>query len=60
MTIHSPVTIHCVCIDYDGKRIGPVSKRFTIQQYEGEYNVTSLPVYPLRFRKEMNREGLIR
>ncbi|THV50080.1 hypothetical protein BGAL_0166g00220 [Botrytis galanthina] len=56
---YGPVTIHCVCIDYDGKLLGPVSKHFTIQKYEGEQNVTSLPVYPLRFRKEMNREELI-
>ncbi|TGO15699.1 hypothetical protein BTUL_0037g00510 [Botrytis tulipae] len=56
---YGPVTIDCVCIDCDGKRVGPVSKRFTIQQYEGEHDVTSLPVYPLRFAKEMNREGLV-
>ncbi|TEY79703.1 hypothetical protein BOTCAL_0042g00030 [Botryotinia calthae] len=56
---YGPITVHCVCIDYDGKRLGPVLKRFTIQKYEGEQNVTSLPVYPLRFCKEMNREGLV-
>ncbi|CCD46142.1 hypothetical protein BofuT4_P116920.1 [Botrytis cinerea T4] len=56
---YGPVTVHCVCIDYDGKLLGPVSKHFTIQEYEGEQNVTSLPVYPLRFYKEMNREVLV-
>lgn len=56
---YGPVTVHCVYIDYDGKRLGPVSKHFTIQEYEGEQNVTSLPVYPLRFHKEINREGLV-
>ncbi|KAM0149694.1 hypothetical protein ACHAPG_009242 [Botrytis cinerea] len=53
------VTVHCVCIDFDGKLLGPVSKHFRIHEYEGEQNVTSLPVYPLRFSKETNREGLI-
>ncbi|KAM0309925.1 hypothetical protein ACHAO8_008607 [Botrytis cinerea] len=56
---YGPVTVHCVYIDYDGKRLGPVSKHFTIQEYEGEQNVTSLPVYPLRFHKKINREGLV-
>ncbi|KAM0132142.1 hypothetical protein ACHAP3_006579 [Botrytis cinerea] len=56
---YGPVTVHCVCIDYDGKLLGPVSKHFTIQEYEGEQNVASLPVYPLRFYKEMNREVLV-
>jgi hypothetical protein len=39
----------CLYIDFDGKSLGPVSKTFDFKRFEGEMDVTSLPVYPLRF-----------
>ena len=38
--------------DYDGWNFGPVEKRFRIVSFEGEKNVTDLPLFPLRFRKD--------
>ena len=43
------VTLHCVHVDFDGKRLGPVSTKIDFGHFEGEKLVTSLPVYPLRF-----------
>ncbi|KAI4858888.1 hypothetical protein F4820DRAFT_467659 [Hypoxylon rubiginosum] len=40
-------SIHCVYVDFDGRLLGPVSKRFDISRFEGQKDVTSLPVYPL-------------
>ncbi|KAI1465513.1 uncharacterized protein F4812DRAFT_466485 [Daldinia caldariorum] len=45
------ITIKCVCIDFDGKQLGPVSKVFQIPRFEREKPVTSLEVCPLRFYK---------
>lgn len=41
-------SLTCVYIDFDGHRIGPVSDRFDFKKFDGETEVTSLPVYPLR------------
>ena len=38
--------------DYDGQSYGPVESRVTIIAYEGEKNITDLPFYPVRFRKD--------
>ncbi|KAI0116394.1 hypothetical protein GGR51DRAFT_574691 [Nemania sp. FL0031] len=43
------ITVKCVYIDFDGKRLGPVSKTFHIPRFGGERAVTSLIIYPLRF-----------
>ncbi|KAI0387116.1 hypothetical protein F5Y04DRAFT_243037 [Hypomontagnella monticulosa] len=43
------IAIKCVYIDFDGKRLGPVSKTFRIPRFEREKAVTSLEIYPLRF-----------
>ena len=43
------ITIECVYIDFDGKRLGPVCKVFEITAFEGEKAVTYLQIYPLRF-----------
>lgn len=57
----NPITIHCVYIDYDGKSLGPVSQRFVISRYDGEQNITSLPIYPFRFgEKATSRDELIK
>ncbi|KAI1174618.1 P-loop containing nucleoside triphosphate hydrolase protein [Nemania sp. FL0916] len=57
----NPVFVHCFNLDFDGKMMGPVSRLFTIPRYEGEKNITSLPVYPLQHSKEDGlRERLVR
>jgi len=45
----TPVRLHCVYVDFDGKALGPVSKIFEIPRFDGERAITSLEVYPLRF-----------
>jgi len=45
----APFSTTCVYIDFDGKNLGPVSKTFDFKRFDGEMEVTSLPVYPLRF-----------
>jgi hypothetical protein len=45
----APFSTTCVYIDFDGKNLGPVSKTFDFKRFDGEIEVTSLPVYPLRF-----------
>lgn len=44
------VAIQCVYISFDGKQLGPVLKTFSIGKFDGEREVTSLPIYPLRFQ----------
>ncbi|KAJ4325078.1 hypothetical protein N0V84_003621 [Fusarium piperis] len=43
------ITIHCVCIQFDGSQLGPVSHAFPIKKYDGEKAVATLGIYPLRF-----------
>ncbi|PYH93984.1 hypothetical protein BO71DRAFT_477292 [Aspergillus ellipticus CBS 707.79] len=45
----TPVILFCVHIDFDGKTLGPVLRRFAIPRFDGEKAVTSLRVYPLMF-----------
>jgi hypothetical protein len=47
-----------VCVyylDYDGDSYVPARTRFTINHYDGEKDITSLPVYPLRFLKDADK-----
>ncbi|KAI0531663.1 hypothetical protein GGR58DRAFT_492849 [Xylaria digitata] len=54
------INLHCVYVDFDGTRLGPVSKKFIMPKFDGERDITSLPVYPLRYsRKPHRREDLI-
>ncbi|KAK5635720.1 hypothetical protein RRF57_011432 [Xylaria bambusicola] len=46
------VSIYCVYVDFDGSL---VSKKFDITRYEGQKDVRSLPVYPLRFEYDGGR-----
>ncbi|KAI0856903.1 P-loop containing nucleoside triphosphate hydrolase protein [Xylaria cubensis] len=56
----NPVFVHCIHLDFDGKIMGPISHLFTIQKYDGEREITSLPVFPLQHAKEVGlREKLI-
>jgi hypothetical protein len=50
----SEFTITCVYIDFDGKYIGPVLRTFEIKRFDGERDITSFEVYPLRLHK-LNR-----
>ncbi|KAE9374968.1 hypothetical protein N431DRAFT_438325 [Stipitochalara longipes BDJ] len=50
----SSVTLHCVHVDFDGQKLGPVSTKINIFRFDGEKDVTSLPVFPLRFAKDPN------
>lgn len=43
--------VYCSYIDFDGKYIGPVLRTFEIKRFDGERDITSLEVYPLRFHK---------
>lgn len=42
------VAIPCVYIHFDGTHLGPVLETFSIKKFDGEKEVTSLPIYPLR------------
>ena len=43
------LTLTCVYIDFDGQHVGPVLKKFEFKRYDGEKDVSSLEVYPLRY-----------
>ncbi|KAI0445128.1 hypothetical protein F4803DRAFT_204591 [Xylaria telfairii] len=45
----TPVWLHCVYIDFDGKNLGPVLRKVKISKFEGEKAVTALEVFPLSF-----------
>jgi hypothetical protein len=40
--------VECFYIDFDGIQYGPVNRTFQIRKYEGERDMTALPVYPLQ------------
>lgn len=44
-------SITCVYVDFDGKHLGPVTRTFDIKRFEGQRDVTSLEVYPLRYHR---------
>ncbi|KAH0437315.1 AAA family ATPase [Colletotrichum camelliae] len=48
-------SITCIYLDFDGKKLGPVSRTFDLKPYEGEREITSFEVFPLRFYSE--RQG---
>ncbi|RYP33774.1 hypothetical protein DL767_004641 [Monosporascus sp. MG133] len=48
----TPVILNCVYIDYDGKHIGPMTRKVRIARFDGEKAVTSLEVFPLRYAEE--------
>ncbi|KAK4121226.1 hypothetical protein N657DRAFT_601141 [Parathielavia appendiculata] len=47
--------IHAYYWDYDGTSYIPVIKRFSIKHYEGDKDITSLEVFPLRFAKDSEK-----
>lgn len=48
------ITLHCVYVDFDGKRLGPVTTKVKIFRFDEEKEVTSLEVYPLSFAEARN------
>ncbi|KAJ6031605.1 hypothetical protein N7540_002337 [Penicillium herquei] len=53
--------VECFYIDFDGAQYGPVNRTFQIRKYEGEKELTSLPVYPLQCDSEPEtiREAMV-
>jgi hypothetical protein len=44
--------------DYDGSYFGPVAANNTLKPFEGISDITSLPVYPVKFHKNKGNEDL--
>ncbi|KAI1169849.1 hypothetical protein F4777DRAFT_595861 [Nemania sp. FL0916] len=55
-TSNRELDIHAYYVDYDGISYVPVRHVFHIKHFEGEKDITTLKVYPLRFNKDM--EGI--
>jgi len=53
----SPITIQCVYVDSDGEQIGPVPHTISIPRFDGERNILSLDIIPLRLA---NKDGALR
>ncbi|OBT94006.1 hypothetical protein VE01_07105 [Pseudogymnoascus verrucosus] len=53
----SDISIDCVYIHYDGKKFGPVLKKFKIRRFDGERLVTTLDIYPFRFHTSSGLRG---
>lgn len=47
-----PVVIHCIYMDFNGRLLGPVSKRIEIPKFDSEREIRSLPIFPLRFASD--------
>ncbi|KAF5000735.1 hypothetical protein FDECE_11147 [Fusarium decemcellulare] len=45
----TPVILNCVYVDFDGKQLGPMTRKVKIARFDGDKTVTSLEVFPLRF-----------
>ncbi|KAJ4358936.1 hypothetical protein N0V95_002642 [Ascochyta clinopodiicola] len=54
--------IEAFYIGFDGNRFGPVNKTFQIRKFDGEKDITTLPVYPLSCdpNYKITREALVR
>ncbi|KAI1742563.1 hypothetical protein F4680DRAFT_412744 [Xylaria scruposa] len=51
----SAFVVSCYHVGFDGIRFGPVAQSFDIQGYSGIRDITSLPIYPLKFAKSPER-----
>lgn len=47
--------LHCYYIDCNGTSYGPVIHTFEIRDFEGERDITSLEIYPMRFVKDVEK-----
>ncbi|RYP59350.1 hypothetical protein DL769_008569 [Monosporascus sp. CRB-8-3] len=50
-----PIKIRCVYVDFDGEQLGPVLQTFSFHRFEGEKNVRSLDIIPLRLAENANK-----
>ena len=50
--------VECYSYDFNGTQYGPVRTMFEIRRYEGLRNITSLPVYPLWFDSDHQKERI--
>ncbi|UKZ74716.1 hypothetical protein TrVFT333_002386 [Trichoderma virens FT-333] len=50
-----PIKIQCVYVDFDGEQIGPVLQTFSFYRFEGEKNIRSLDIIPLRLAKNATK-----
>lgn len=48
---YSSFNILCYRLDFDGREFGTIPGTFIIKPFEGEVDIVSLEVYPLRMRK---------
>ncbi|KAI1150759.1 P-loop containing nucleoside triphosphate hydrolase protein [Nemania diffusa] len=55
----SPFTIDAFHLDFDGKKYRPFQVKYEIPKYPGEFPITSLPVFPLRFLPESSKTATI-
>ncbi|KAJ8133033.1 hypothetical protein O1611_g591 [Lasiodiplodia mahajangana] len=51
----SPFVIDAFHLDFDGKKYRPFQVKYEIPKYPGEFPITSLPVFPLRFLPEQTK-----
>lgn len=51
----SDARVACYYVDYDGKSYSGVPHLFDIEPYEGEKDITKLPIYPIRFAKDSEK-----
>lgn len=51
------IILHGVYITFDGTLLGSIGKPFKIERFEGEEDITSLPVLPLRMIKDQDSEA---
>ena len=49
-----PYVVQCYCVDHDEYRYGPVLKCFEIRPFQGERDIKSLEIFPLRFAEDAN------
>ena len=65
--IERTTRVCCYYIDFDGESYGPVTHQFVIQEYQGEKDIASLPIYPPhlmapeeydRFMKDTRENGM--
>ncbi|KAF3801946.1 hypothetical protein GCG54_00015168 [Colletotrichum gloeosporioides] len=50
--------VTCIHIDFDGSKIGPVIQKFDFDAFQGERDVRSLPVFPLRLYSLPNANSI--
>lgn len=46
-----PLSLICYYLDFDGQRVSPVMHRFKINVFQGEKDINSLPIYPMKFAR---------